>query len=76
MVGCHDFGLDGAVRNSRLLLALPSKEKEAVRSVQGEEDTRGAPHVGPVAREIGIGEQPELRLVWRVPSETKLSPGS
>ena len=44
-----------------------------MRTVQGQEDTRGAPWGGLVAREVGVGEQGELMLVCRVSYETDLS---
>ena len=63
------FGLNGTVRDSRLLLALPGQGKEAVRAVQGEEDTRGTSHPCMVASEVGVGEQPEFKLVGDVSYE-------
>ena len=75
MIGGHIFGIDCAMANNSLLLALRSEREKAMWAIQGEEDTRGAPHRLPVPREVGIGEQPELKLVWVVPDESDLPPG-
>ena len=56
MVCGHDFGFDRTVRDSGLLLALRREREEAVRAVDGEEDTRGAFLRRLVASEVGIGK--------------------
>ena len=40
MVRCHEFGLDGAMRDNRLLLALPTEwEKKSGGTRRGRENT-------------------------------------